>query len=69
MASMSTERATGARTGEQFLDGLRAGGREICTVGWAPGCDAGSGAAAQALTSAASISDVIRIASSAAGSR
>ena len=29
MASMSTERATGARTGEQFLDGLRAGGREI----------------------------------------
>jgi 4-hydroxyphenylacetate 3-monooxygenase oxygenase component len=26
---MSTERATGARTGEQFLDGLRAGGREI----------------------------------------
>ncbi len=30
MASISaTEQATGARTGEQFLDGLRAGGREI----------------------------------------
>src|SRR3954454_7145977 len=29
MASISTQQATGARTGEQFLDGLHAGGREI----------------------------------------